>query len=102
MFLQEATDSVVFWQAVNYTEVGAYLVTATLSNDVTNTSDNSWVTVEVPLVRFTATATNVTSLTDPVVLTLDINRGSAGPDRVVFTVSGHLERVTTGITYVNF
>lgn len=72
---------------VTYSTLGAYLVTATLSNDVSNASDSLWVSVEVPITSLNVSTVNITDLTSPVGVTLDVNSGAAGPDRVILTVS---------------
>ncbi|KAK7506559.1 hypothetical protein BaRGS_00002034, partial [Batillaria attramentaria] len=85
-FVQEATSPVVYWQEVTYSQLGAFLLNATIANDLTVAMDSTWVSVEVPIASLAAMTANVTSLTEPVHLKLDVNSGEAGPDRVFFTI----------------
>ena len=77
----------MYRQVVTYSKLGAYLVTATLANDISSATDSTWVSVEVPVASLGVVSGNITSLTSPVQVTLDVNTGTAAPDRVVFTVS---------------
>ena len=72
---------------VRYSRLGAYLITATLANDINTSTDSMWVSVEVPVSALAVMSANMTSLTSPVQVTLDVNTDAAAPDRVVFVVS---------------
>ena len=84
---QEATEPVIFWREVTYSTLGAYLITATLANDVSISTAGTWVSVEEPITSVAVLSANISLLTSPAKITLDVNTDADGPDRVIFAVS---------------
>ncbi|XP_055955042.1 uncharacterized protein LOC126809611 [Patella vulgata] len=63
----------------SFTELGFFTVTLTVNNDISSRSWLKSLSVEIPITSVSVTASNVTSLSQPVVFNVDVNSGERGP-----------------------
>lgn len=82
---------------VEYPSLGYYPVIVDMTNDISTSRREDLISVEVPIVTIKLSASNITDKTLPVILKVDLNGDSPGPDKVEFNIrhgDGHADDVS--------
>ena len=85
-YLPLVTSPETFPDHAHFSDLGDYVMTVRVENEVSSESVTAHVSVEVPLRDFHLSTQNVTSLTEDAVFELDVNRGLNPPQKVVFSI----------------
>uniref|UniRef100_K1QND3 Uncharacterized protein n=1 Tax=Magallana gigas TaxID=29159 RepID=K1QND3_MAGGI len=82
---------------VEYPSLGYYPVIVDMTNDISTSRKEDLISVEVPIVTIKLSTSNITDKTLPVILKVDLNGDSPGPDKVEFNIrhgDGHADDVS--------
>ncbi|XP_046581985.1 LOW QUALITY PROTEIN: uncharacterized protein LOC124289408 [Haliotis rubra] len=85
-YIHDSTETLYIPGEAEYTSLGGYGLFARVANDITSEMVGEEMSVEVPVFAISLASANVTSLSTPVGLTVDVNMGNKGPPKVVFTI----------------
>ncbi|KAL5018218.1 hypothetical protein ScPMuIL_003940 [Solemya velum] len=86
LYVYETLTPIAVTFEVFYDSLSYYPLTAELYNDVSESSSNSLVSVEVPILTMSLKTGNIIDKADPVTIEINLNAGSQGPDKVTFEV----------------
>ncbi|KAJ8314944.1 hypothetical protein KUTeg_007094 [Tegillarca granosa] len=85
-YITESDDSTRLVFEIQYDGLGYYPLQIVISNDLSYETVDSLISVEVPLETIQIITSNITDKTLPVKLTIDLNAGKRGPDKVKFRI----------------